>query len=426
MSLSTQVRLQLARWARKASGFSIVPDWVTASVLSPTFRSLTREGYQRNSAFFACVSALAFAFPEPPLRVYEDDDPEAPVLPRHPLRTLLIRPNTRMGEATLMTTTIAYLGIGGNAYWHKVRPKSGRGVIELWPYHAGQISPVPGGDTWITRYVFDHGDGSTTNIPAEDIVHFRWPAPDPTQPWMALPPLVAAAAEVDADNEATRYLRALLINDAVPRTMVRVPADRYLTDDEVRRTKDQFKARFGGDNRGDVAILEGGASVERLSLNLQELAFEALHKIPETRIAAALRVPPIIAGLNSGLDRSTFANYGEARTSFRQETCATLWRLVESEIEQSLAPEFDGRVPRFDRSTVAALQEDENKKWTRVIAARKAGLLTSDEGRSFLGLPALTAAQRQELQPPPAQPSTSSTDDHDPQQQLAETTQHGK
>ena len=126
-----------------------------------------------------------------------------------------------------MMTTAEYLALGGNAYWHKVRGRSGR-VVELWPYHAGNILPVPGGDTWIERYDFYEASGVKKPIPAEDIVHFKWPSIDPLQPWMAQPPLMAAAKDVDTDNEITRYLFALLKNDAIPRTVVTVFIPEYV------------------------------------------------------------------------------------------------------------------------------------------------------------------------------------------------------
>jgi HK97 family phage portal protein len=205
---------------------------------------------------------------------------------------------------------------------------------------------------------------------------------------MSQPPIMAAASEVDSDVEAIRYVFALLKNDAIPRTVLTVPSDRPLLDGEFERMKEQFAERYGGVNRGGVAILEAGTTATRLSLNLQEMAFEALAKLPESRIAAALRVPPIIAGLNVGLERSTFSNYGEARKAFAQDTLSTLWRLVSSEITADLLPEFNGLggvEVRFDTSRVAALQEDATQKYNRTINAYKAGLLQKNEARRALG-----------------------------------------
>ena len=383
-SVSTRVRMWLARGLVKASTFSVVLPWVRESLLTPSFRALTDEGYKRNAAFFACVSALAMSFPEPPLVVWDGEGDDAQRLASHPLRFLLRRPNPLMGEDELAIWTIVYMAIGGNAYWHKVRGKSGK-VIELWPYHDGQIAPTPGGPTWISGYEYDDGTGRKTPIPVEDIVHFKWPAPDPRQPWMAQPPLAAAAREVDSDNEATRYLFAILKNDAIPRSVITTPAEVTLTPEEKMALKADFARKYGGDNRGEVAVLDGGGKLERMSLNIQELAFEALHRIPEARIAAALRVPPIVAGLNVGLERSTYSNYGEAVRHFTLGTLVPLWRIIASEVEADLGSEFGGVATRHDLGQVQSLQEDKNAQWTRVDAALRAGWITVNEARRHTG-----------------------------------------
>lgn len=382
MKWLNRLRWAFGRAVTKA-GLTMMPPWLVASFLEPTWGRLVADGYKKNAAFLACVGTLSFGFPEPPLLVKDKDDEP---LYNHPLMQLMMRPNPRMGEATLMATTMTYLSIGGNAYWHKVRNGAGQ-VVEVWPYHGGQMIPVGGGSAWVDHYDFDNGSGEFQRVPVDDVIHFQWPLRDPDQPWMAIPPLIAAAREVDTDNEATRYLYALLKNDAVPRTVVTTPPDRDLTDDEYKRFKAQWREKYGGDNRGEVALLEGGATVTRLSLNLEELAFEALHRIPEARIASVMRVPPILAGLNVGLERSTFSNYGEARKSFVQDTLSPLWRIFESEITANLLPEYgddSGRVV-YDRSEVQALQEDETQRWTRVTSAHEKGVLGWKETRAALG-----------------------------------------
>lgn len=386
MRLATTLRYGLARWLLKAGGLPIVPPWVTESFITPSFRSLVTEGYAKNAAVFACIETLALAFMEPPLRLYDSDAEDARVLPSHPARKLLQRPNPRMGETGLKLATITYAAIGGNAYLHKVRGRAGQ-VVELWPYHAGQIRAVPGGDTWVTGYVFDDGTGTLRPIPAEDIIHVQWPSPDPTQPWQAQPPLAAAGREVDTDNEITRYLFALLKNDAVPRVALKLPPGNSVKDAEIRRMRQQWRERYGGDNRGDVAILEQGSELQRIGLDLAELAFDALHRIPETRIAAALRVPPILAGLAAGLERSTYSNYGEARRSFAEDTLVPLWSLLDTTLTaQLIVPDFGGAaVVRSDLSRVKALQEDLGARWKRAGDGYARGLITKNEGRRYLG-----------------------------------------
>lgn len=387
MNLTTAVRYRLAQWLYKSSGFAVVPRWFTRSFLEPSWTNLVHEGYQRNAVYFACIEALAFSFPEPPLLVWEDDSDNAAPVPNHPLRRLLLKPNADMGEAELHAAIITWMAIGGNAYVHKGRNSRGQ-IVELRPYHDGQITPVASSDpdavSWIDHYELSNGTDKPTPISREDIVHIKWPTLDPKQPWKAQPPILAAAREVDSDNEASRYVTTLLKNDAVPRTIVKQSAQRFMDDNEVRRAKAQFKESYGGDNLGGVLILEAGADVERLSLNMEELNFAALHDIPEQRICAVMKVPAVVAGLG---DDPTYANSEQAWLRFTLATLVPLWRAVSSEIQADLAPEFgNGVAVRHNLAKVQALQENEDAKWARIDKSFNSGYLGFYESRAMLGL----------------------------------------
>lgn len=387
MRLITRARYALARWAMKGMTWQYTPTWVSRTVLNGAFHSLVSEGAKRNAAVFACLSTHAFTFPEPPLIVWDSDDDSARPVLNHPIRQLIRHPNPDMGEAELMSAVISWLALGGNCYLHKLRNRSGR-VIGLRPYHDGVMRAEPAdvddAESWIAHYWFRLKNGDEREVPREDVIHLKWPFLDPAEPWRAMAPIVAAAREVDADNEATRYVAALLANDATPRTVITQSPQQALTPDEVSRMRTEFAQRHGGDNRGGVAVLEAGASVQRLGLSMSELDFAALHDIPEQRICAVLRVPSSVAGLG---DDPTYSNSEEAWNRFTRDTRVPLWRAVASEIEADLGPEFgNGVAVRFDLRKVAALQEDENARAQRVIAGFTTGLIGFYEGRAALGL----------------------------------------
>lgn len=385
MSPVDRFRFWLARGLVKAASQPVLAPWVSnPSFFEPTFLALTREGYKKNSAVFACLSALAFSFPEPPVQVASERD--GALLPAHPLRALLRRPNKLMGEPELMGYTILYMGLGGNAYWHKVRSSAGR-VVELWPYHAGQMRAKPAPTGWIDGYEFTAtGDWTKAiDVPLEDVVHFKWPSPDPEKPWQALPPLIGAARDVDSANEITRYLFALLKNDAVPRVALELPPGVIIDDAAERRLKAQWREKYGGDNRGDVAIVEGGATIRRVGLDMRELALDALYTVPERHIAAAFRVPLFVAGLG---EDPIYANSSEARLAFTETTLAALWTLTAGEIQNSLGDtEYGGGVTvshDLSRVTALAAQMAARKDWA--LKAYQAGGITLNEFRAAAGL----------------------------------------
>lgn len=151
--------------------------------------------------------------------------------------------------------------------------------------------------------------------------------------------------------------------------------------------KASWRAKHGGDNRGDVAILEAGAEIVRTSLNMEELAFDALRKVPEARISAGFLIPPEYSGLTVGLEHSTYNNVNEARRGFFEDTIVQLLALDAGELEQDLGADFGGNLTiEHDLSKVVALQENEDAKHARAVAGWTAGVLTQNEARRMIGL----------------------------------------
>jgi HK97 family phage portal protein len=388
MRLLTRARYMLANWALKGAAWQYTPTWVSRTVLNGAFHSLVSQGYKRAAAYFACVETHAFTFPEPPLWVWDGEDDNAKPITNHPIRRLLLRPNGDMDEVEFKSTVITWASIGGNCYIHKLR-NNRRGVIGLRPYHDGVMRPVPvgedaDGDSMISHYMFRRDDGQEVEVPKEDVIHFQWPSVDPVAPWMAQPPILAAARDVDAVNEASRFVSAILQNDGVPRTVITQSPQTALTPGEVARMRAEYLQMHGGDNRGGVAILESGATIQRLGMNMQELDVSALHDMPEQHICAVMKVPSPVAGLG---DDPTYANSEEASKRFTTDTRVPLWRRFESAIQIGLEPDFGNGVSvRHYLGRVAALQEDATAKSARVYGGFDRGLIGFYEGRAQLGI----------------------------------------
>lgn len=359
--------------------------WDTA-LPTPSFARLTKDGYAQNAAVFACINALAFGYQQPKIVVQTADGEKQP---QHPLQRLLDRPNPIMSWAELALYIATYKAIGGNVYLHKIR--IGGKTVELWPYHAGQITPRSQGTDWIAWYDYDDGTGDLRRIDPADMIHLKWPAINPALPWLGLPPLLAIAYEVETDTEATRYLFSLLKNDAMPRTILTLPANTQLSPVEMDAMRSSFQAMHGRERRGGVGIAFGGATVTRASLDVQELAFDALRKVPEARICAAFRVPPEYVGLNVGLENSTYSNKQEARRGFIEDTIMQLCSLDAAELTADLGAEYSNVIITHDFAAVVGLQENENDKYTRALNAFEKVVITRNEARRMIGLPPVEA-----------------------------------
>ena len=127
-----------------------------------------------------------------------------------------------------------------------------------------------------------------------------------------------------------------------------------------------------------------------LSFSPQQVDLRALRRIPEERISAVTGVPAIVAGLGAGLDRSTFANFGEAREAGYEENLIPTQRILASQIDRQLTPEFvadpNQFLTDFDTTEVRVLQEDQNALWTRASDAAAKGLITIAGFKQQVGL----------------------------------------
>jgi HK97 family phage portal protein len=360
-----------------------------------SFENFVRLAYKQNSAVFSVIQALATGFAEAPIAVHDSQNDEI-VRPRKnaqadQIYALFNKPNPIMGQKEFWLYMMTYIPLGGNGYAYMARSKAGI-PVELWPYHHGKMRPVPMvGDnppSWIDHFSYDLGSGQYRTIPTEDVLHIKW-MPDPDFPYQGQSPMEPVWRETMTDNELTRFIKALLQNDAVPRGLLTVPAGLTLPKQVKQDLKLNWKRMFGGNNAGDIAIMEGGATYTRLSMLLNEMQTDIIRAVPEARIAAAFKVPPIVAHLNVGLNKATYSNYEEARQQFTEETLVPLWDLVASEFNQGLMPEIDpsGRFYlAFDTGKVEALKENVNDKATWVTAGYAGGILTLNQALTMLGL----------------------------------------
>jgi hypothetical protein len=130
--------------------------------------------------------------------------------------------------------------------------------------------------------------------------------------------------------------------------------------------------------------------VSVVSFSPEQLDFKTVRRVPEERISAVTGVPAIVAQLGAGLDRSTFANYGEAREFMTEDAVAPLWEGFGIQWTEGLRLDFglsEAEAIRYDTSEVAALQDDKNEAAKRINLGIKGGWAMVSEGRAEAGLP---------------------------------------
>lgn len=353
-----------------------------------------------NSAVFACLQAIALAFPQAPARMYKGnpDSPDAVPAPDHPLEDILDAPNPDISAPELWYGVQYAKHTDGNAYWAKVRSDAGT-VVEVWPIPPYEMvpytSPEDAADSRrryrITNYRHYIKPSVYVTYPKEDIIHFRMGS-DPCDPRVGLGPVKQVLREIAGDDEANNFTRELLQNGAVPGLVAHIPPEqsRNFTEEKASELKARIETAFRSGNRGRVSVLTAGADLKQYGFDPNQMSLRNVVQFFEERISAVLRVPPIIAGLGAGIANSSYSNFREARQAFMDTSLVPLYTFDAATLNRQLLPEFSPQrnyFVKFDTSQIQALKEDENQLWARLDNAFKSGWAAASEVRVRAGLP---------------------------------------
>lgn len=346
-----------------------------------------------NSAVMNCLAWITGAFPQAPLIVEQRKGTEWEPVPDHPIERLFMHPNPFSTRAVLWSALLTAYHTDGNAYLLKERSREGV-PIALWFESPENMEPVSEDPRVFIQYYRRTVGGEQEKWRPEDVI--RIPnGVDPQNNRLGRAPLKAALREVFADDEAALMFGSLMRNMGIPGVLISPDSEQAQLDQgDAELIKADFEAKFGGDNRGRPMVLPSRAKVERLAFSPEQMDLRELRRLPEERVSGALRLPAIVAQLGAGLDRSTFANYAEAREAAWEDNILPTMAAFAEAITLSLMPDFSDpnrfRVG-FDISEIRVLQADENALTDRMVKQLQAGAITVAEFRRGIGMDADTS-----------------------------------
>jgi len=302
---------------------------------------------------------------------------------------LLEDPNPHYDGVLLWWATIADV-LFGNAYWLKVR-SAARRVVEVYWVPAALIEPMwpDDGSAFISHYEYTV-NGQVHRLAPSEVVHFRYGL-DPENVRKGLSPLGSLLRELYTDDEAASFSASILSNLGIPGFVVSPDTENgTILQEEAERIKAEMEQKFSSDNRGRTAVFGSKVKAQVLSFSPDQMKLRELRFLPEERVTAVLGIPAIVVGLGSGLARSTFSNFAEAREAAFEQNVIPMQRLLAGSLRKQLLPDFEADYRRFvvdfDLSQVRVLQEDQNALHERIREDVKAGLLTVNQGRLALGM----------------------------------------
>ena len=345
-----------------------------------------------NSAVLACIKWAGRVFPEADIQIEKrGGDGEWQPQPNHPLLPVLENPNPHYDDSVLWNGALLSDIVDGNTYFYLKYNRIGV-PVEMYYVPHFQVSPRwnPDGDSYIDYFEYrPPGQGLFQELDPANVLVIR-NGVDPLNTRRGLSPMGAALREICTDNEASGAAAAMLKNRGVPGIIIspKEPAD--MAEDQRSKLQKLGQEKFTGDRRGEPWVTTLPIDVKEMGFNPAEMAFDATRMMPESRVTALTGIPAIILGFASGLARSTFANFEEAREAAAEAFQIPTYRRFAKQMTHHFRAvgvlAQDERV-NFDVTQIRALQEDEDALHERMVKASGGPVLTPNEARAKIKRP---------------------------------------
>jgi HK97 family phage portal protein len=322
------------------------------------------------------------------------DSQQAEPLDTHPVLGVIAEPMPGTVGSLVWGWVLQDYKLFGNAYLRKVRTSRSGVPIGLQYLPQDMVRPVGNGINPLTHYVYTT-DGRSFDIAIEDMVHIRY-GRDPSDIRLGRSPVQAVLREIATDNVASSAAYGLLNNGAMPSLIVGPDAKDQSVDlspDDARQVKRQLREDLTGDGAGGIVVMMGPYKMDRVSLTPSELALDSVRRVPEERICSAMGLNPMVLGLGSGLERSTYSNFERAQQAAWEDGMVPLLRAISDALTVSLLPDYsesaEGDYIQFDVSNVRALADDLQAEADRAEKLYKAGIIDRAEAKRIAGLEAV-------------------------------------
>lgn len=365
--------------------FSLGSNWNNTTAWEQPTRIMLDLMAKSHPIVRACIYEIATTIAEPQLRIGREVDGEFVENENDEHIALLEYPNLDHTGNQLIQFIAASLAVHGIAYIQKYRGAMNTGRVTglyYWPAcWVAEQTTVEGSYGPVDGY---NVNGHAGIVAPEDMIRIWIPSVD--HPWKPSSPLASAYNDIRMDQESANYHAEIINNLAACGIAINV--GQRVTPDQKRDAELSIASKFGRSNRGKPYVYGGdGADVKMIS-PLSDLDWPGVSSACETRICAALGVPPIIIGARAGLDRATYSNYELALKSYYSETARPLWVAIADALTRSLlrAEGITDLEFRFEYDSLPAMQESADSLSTRVLAEKAGGIITVNEARTAIGM----------------------------------------
>ena len=386
-----KLRLPFIRRQRANPSAQLILDpWRSSAGVADDWTPSHYASYFATSVpVYAAIRLRADAVARAPLKIYSQIVQAGKarrqwVGPRHPAQKLLDRVNPHWTGGDLWRATETYLNLWGVAYWAVERDDYGI-PFEMWPLRPDRMRVVPDPDDYIRGYVYTGTSGKSVPFAADEVVRLRYF--NPLEEYAGMSPIAPVRLSLDMGRDALIGSRSKLTNDSSPGVVFET--SELPSDEEVTGFLDRWEARHQGTaNRMRPTLLSPGMKASQVGFAPRDMEYLSTLRWTVEDVARAFNVPkPLL----HDLERATYSNIETARRMFWETCIVPELRFFEEALQERLLPMFrdPALVAEFDTSEIEALRESESERAKRLQIYVSEGIMTTDEARAELGLPAV-------------------------------------
>lgn len=327
--------------------------------------------YKESSIVQSCVNIWLNEFSSAPLKPYIMDKPYDGA-------------HLDIFDVNIMSEMMFQMLLSGTAFLYKIKNDLGQ-LMSVQVLSGFYIYKQYNREGEFQNWIYKTSRGEFT-IEPNDLIPIQWFTKNPDDLNLGISPIASIIGQAEQITELQRFVTDMASNDFVPRTILTAPPNLNLTVTQQKQILDQVREEFQS-NPGSIKVLNGGWTVERLSLGLQDLDTKELRIVPETDIASAFMIPPTVLHSVAGAQNSTYNNVETARKQFIQNTVAGMWSRVSQIINEHFSYEF-GSNPEwhFEFADLPSMQEDTDSKFARLQGMFQANVISRAEFRAEMDL----------------------------------------
>lgn len=342
-------------------------------------KALAEEGYKQNVIVYRAIREITNAIADISIELHKDGEYQESIT--EPLE-LINRPNPMQGFDQFIKNVFTDYLITGEMFIAK--PEGQERPAELWALNPLNMH-VKGGRSGMPESYIHEVNGRKKTFPVDSMTGksdlFFLKMYDPCNYWRGLAPLQAAALSADTHNSGMRWNYSLLKNGARPSGIIQFKEEP--SDEVLNRLREFFKKTIQGDkNAGSVPMLTGGGEWKAMDNNPRDMDYLNTMKEMSKYVASAFGVPlPLIDN-----DAASYNNMEQAKERLWTDTVIPMFNEFLNAFGNWLLPAYGENLSLVaNLDDIPALEGVRERKFKRMVEAKKEGVLTTDEARVAIG-----------------------------------------